>query len=261
MVQRYAARVDLLVEQMEERLNTGHYAVGEKLPSEGELAEDLGVSRPLVREMLARLRERGYIETLNGRGSFVRPQKSAPMLDMLLDYISVDTHGAYSADDLYAVRRMVECEAAAIAATRATGQDLANLEGLVKRMADAEDDPETYTVADANFHLAVARATQNPLFPALLSPLIDVVVRGIYDSVTTFREGMRGGNRGHRALLAALRSGESEAARSAMQDHLSYSRTTFPEGTLVHGREAPTGGNAGFSGYARIRYDAEQRHL
>lgn len=235
MVQRYAARVDLLVEQMEERLNTGHYAVGEKLPSEGRLADDLGVSRPLVREMLARLRERGYIETLNGRGSFVRPQKSAPMLDMLLAHISVDTHGAYSADDLYTVRRMVETEAAAIAATQASARDLADLESLVRRMAEAEEDPETYTVADANFHLAVARATQNSLFPALLSPLIDVVVRGIYDSVTTFREGMRGGNRGHRAILAALRSRDPDAARSAMQDHLGYSRTTFPEGTLSQG--------------------------
>lgn len=257
MVQRYAARVDLLVEQMEERLNSEHYLVGEKLPSEGRLAADLGVSRPLVREMLARLRERGYIETLNGRGSFVRPRESAPMLDVLLAHISVNTHGAYSADDLYAVRRMVECEAASIAATQATAQDLADLENLVKKMAEAEGDPETYTVADANFHLGVARATQNSLFPALLSPLIDVVVRGIYDSVTTFREGIRGGNRGHRAILSALRSRDSGAARSAMQDHLGYSRTTFPEGTLSQAPEGAAGYDGDVRGYAHVHDETE----
>lgn len=257
MVQRYAARVDLLVEQMEERLNSEHYSVGEKLPSEGKLATDLGVSRPLVREMLARLRERGYIETLNGRGSFVRPRKSAPMLDVLLAHISVNTHGAYSADDLYAVRRMVECEAASIAASQATAQDLVDLDSLVKKMAEAEGEPETYTVADANFHLGVARATQNSLFPALLSPLIDVVVRGIYDSVTTFREGIRGGNRGHRAILAALRSRDSDAARSAMQDHLGYSRTTFPEGTLSQTSEGAAEYDGNVSGYSQIDHGAE----
>lgn len=232
MVRHYAARVDLLVEQMEERLEAGQYAVGEKLPSEMELAADLGVSRPLIREMLARLRERGYIETLNGRGSFVRPRRSAPMLEMMLQHISVGAQGDYSADDLYAVRRMVERETARIAASNATPKDLRALRELVERMTEAEDDPENYTVADANFHLAIARATGNPLFPAMLSPLIDVVVRGIYDSVTTFRDGMRGGNKGHKAVLAALEARDPAAAAAAMADHLAYSRTTFPEGSL-----------------------------
>lgn len=238
MVRQYAARVDLLVEQMEERLHSGHYEVGDKLSSEGDLAVELGVSRPLVREMLARLRERGYIETLNGRGSFVRPRESASILDLLLTHVSVETQGAYSADDLYAVRKMVECEAASMAATDATIQDLSSLEDLVLKMAEAEDDPESYTVADANFHLGVARATQNALFPALLSPLIDVVVRGIYDSVSTFREGMRGGNHGHKAILSALQARDPSSARQAMLEHLGYSRTTFPEGSLLDGSDA-----------------------
>lgn len=232
MVQQYAARVDLLVEQMVEHFDSGHYAVGEKLPSESTLAAELGVSRPLVREMLARLRERGYIETLNGRGSFVRPPRSEPMLQLMLDHIAIGTRGDYSADDLYAVRRMIETETVRIAAKVATDEDLAELERLVEEMQAAEEDPERYTVGDTNFHLAIARATHNPLFPAMLSPLIDVVVRGIYDSVSTFREGMRGGNKGHRAILTALLARDPDAAAAAISDHLRYSRTTFPEGSL-----------------------------
>lgn len=232
MVQQYAARVDLLVEHMVEHFTSGHYAVGEKLPSETALAAELGVSRPLVREMLARLRERGYIETLNGRGSFVRPARSEPMLRIMLDHIALGTREGYTADDLYAVRGMIETEAARVAARVATDEDLEELEHLFEELLSAEDVPERYTVADTNFHLAIARATHNPLFPALLAPLIDVVVRGIYDSVSTFREGMRGGNKGHRGILVALQARDPEAAGAAIADHLRYSRTTFPEGSL-----------------------------
>lgn len=242
MTRSYPARVDLIVDQMTDRLGSGHYAVGEKLPSESSLATDLGVSRPLVREMLARLRERGYIETLNGRGSYVRPTQSAPTLHTLLSEVTTGTQGKYSADDLYAVRCMVEVEGARLAATSASAEDLRHLHQLVDDMTLAADDPERYTVSDANFHLGIARATQNPLFPAILSPLIDVVVRGIYDSVATFPQGMRGGNKGHRSILTALQSRDSAGAASAMTEHLRYSRTTFPEGTLrqaVDGEPSP----------------------
>lgn len=232
MPRSYPARVDLIVDQMAERLGSGHYTVGEKLPSESSLATDLGVSRPLIREMLARLRERGYIETLNGRGSYVRPAQSAPTLHTLLSEVTVHLHSEYTADDLYAVRRMVEVEGARAAATAATADDLAQLRRLVDDMTQAADDPERYTVSDANFHLGIASATQNPLFPAILSPLIDVVVRGIYDSVATFPKGMRGGNKGHQAILAALHTRDADAAAAAMTEHLRYSRTTFPEATL-----------------------------
>lgn len=232
MVQRYAARVDLLVEQMEERLNSGHYEVGERLPSESRLAADLGVSRPLIREMLARLRERGYVETLNGRGSYVRPRRSSHLVQLMLDRIAVDARGKYSADDLYGVRTMVECETARIAATQATPGDLDRLGELVEQMDDERRSPESYTVADANFHLGIAQATGNPLFAAILSPLIDVVVLGIYDSVSTFREGMRGGNKGHRAILGALMDRDPQASSDRMLEHLRYSRSTFPESLL-----------------------------
>ncbi len=232
----YAPLVDVLVAEMEKRFTDGDYPVGTKLPSEAHLASELGVSRPLIREMLARLRERGYIETLNGRGSFVRPRTPAPMLDLMLKNIQTGGPATYTPDDLYAVRSMVEVETARIAATTADDEELQELSDLVQSMAAAEDDPESYTVGDANFHLTIARATHNPLFAALLSPIIDVVVSGIYDSVSTFREGMRGGNQGHRKILNALLARDPDAAASAMAEHMAYSRSTFPEGAFRQGK-------------------------
>lgn len=231
----YAPLVDVLVAEMEKRFAGSDYPVGTKLPSEPALALELGVSRPLIREMLARLRERGHIETLNGRGSFVRPQTPAPMLDMMLQNIRPGQAAIYTPDDLYAVRSVVEVETARIAARLASQAELEELSELVRLMSEAEDNPEEYTVNDARFHLAIARATQNPLFAALLTPILDVVVSGIYDSVATFREGMRGGNHGHRKILSSLTAGDTDASAAAMAEHLTYSRSTFPEAAFRQG--------------------------
>lgn len=227
---QHTTLVEVLVTEFEQRLASGVYAVGERLPSEAELATELGVSRPLVRELLTRLRERGYIETLNGRGSYVRPRSSAPMLDAMLRHIELNVGTEYSVDDLYAVRSMIEVEGARIAAALADPEDLELIARHAQEAVAAEGDPERYTIADINFHLAIAQGTKNALFPALLTPIIEVVVRGIYDSVTTFRDGMRGGNQGHQRILTALQQRDAEAAAVAMLEHMQYSRSTFPEG-------------------------------
>lgn len=227
---RPTSLVDHLFAELERRVTSGDYEVGQRLPSESELAAELGVSRPLVRELLARLRERGYVETLNGRGSFVRPHSSAPMLDAMLRHIEMSFGTEYSVDDLYAVRSMIEIEGARIAAVRADDAHLELIARHAQEAQEAEGDPERYTVADTNFHLSIARGTKNALFPALLTPIIEVVVRGIFDSVSTYREGMRGGNLGHQKILAALLDRDPEAAAQAMGEHMAYSRSTFPEG-------------------------------
>lgn len=237
MPTRPASLVDHLFAELEQRVTSGTYAVGERLPSESELATELGVSRPLVRELLARLRERGYVETLNGRGSFVRPHTSAPMLDAMLRHIELNVGTEYSVDDLYAVRSMIEVEGARLAAAVADEADLALVVKHATEAVEAEGDPEAYTVADMNFHLAVAKATKNALFPALLTPIIEIVVRGIYDSVATYRDGMQGGNEGHQKVLTALLERDAEGAAAAMGEHMAYSRSTFPEGMFRLDRE------------------------
>lgn len=233
----YKPLVDVLVAAMEERIHSGEYEIGARLPSEAALAKDLGVSRPLVREILARLRERGLIETLNGRGSFVRPRSSAPMLDAMLRHIELSVGNEYSVDDLYTVRSMIEIECARLAAENASADDLEIIAANAREAVAAEGDPERYTVADIRFHLSIAKASKNALFPALLTPIIEVIVRGIYDSVATFRDGMRGGNQGHRRILAALEARDAEAAAAAMKEHMVYSRSTFPESLFFNARE------------------------
>lgn len=234
---RPTSLVDHLFAELEHRVTAGVYAVGERLPNEAALAADFGVSRPLVRELLARLRERGYIETLNGRGSFVRPHTSAPALDAMLRHIRLNVGTEYSVDDLYAVRSMIEIEGARLAAVEADQDDLDLITQYAHEAQEAEGDPERYTVADMNFHLAIAAGSKNALFPVLLTPIVEIVVRGIYDSVATYREGMRGGNLGHQKILAALLERDAEAAAEAMAEHMTYSRSTFPEASFRSRRE------------------------
>lgn len=214
---------------LEGRIVSGDLEVGAKLPSEAALAAELGVSRPLVREILGRLRERGYIETFNGRGSFVRAQTSDPMVQAIMRNMEFGIGVEYSADDLYDVRRTIEVETARTAASRADDEDLSTIQAHLDSMKAAEGDPEPYTVADMNFHLAVAQATKNALFPALLQPISEVVARGILESVSTYRDGMAGGISGHTVILERLLARDPEGAAVAMRDHMDYSRSTFPE--------------------------------
>jgi len=225
----HATLLDYHFEQLEQRINSGYYAVGARLPGESELASELGISRPLVRELLARLRERGYVETFNGRGSFIRSATSESMLQAMLREIELKVGREYSVDDLYAVRSTIEVETARIAAIVADSDDLNAIQLHMDEMRAAEGDPEKYTLADIRFHLAVATATKNQLFPALLTPIIEVIVRGMYDSVSIFSDGMRGGIEGHEKLVAALLEKNSTAAADAMREHMNYSRSTFPE--------------------------------
>lgn len=231
-ITRSVPLVDVAFDEVVRRIESGEYQVGEKLPSEAKLATEFGVSRPVIRELLARLRESGYVETLNGRGSFIRPQDSASRLKSILTDVKLNLGTHYSVDDLYTVRRIIEVESARLAARNATTEDMASIRTYYDAARTAEGDPSGYTAADISFHLAIAKATGNPLFPVLLSPIIEVVVRGIYDSVATFREGMHGGNQGHRKIYQALQSRDPEAAAQAMADHMTYSRGTFPEGML-----------------------------
>lgn len=230
LVTRPQSLPDYHLQVFEERMNSGYYRVGEKLPSETELATEMGVSRPMVRELLGRLRERGYIETFNGRGSFVRAQTSETMVQAILRHIEFGMGVEYTADDLYDVRRTIEVEAARTAASRADENDLRVIRLHLNEMRVAKNDPEPYTVADMNFHFAVARATKNPLFLALLRPISEVIARGILESVSTYREGMPGGIAGHEEVMECLISRDPQGAAAAMRTHMDYSRSTYPEG-------------------------------
>ncbi len=230
---RKRSLVEMLVAEVRGQITVGRLSEGQQLPTEARMAAEFGVSRPLLREALAELRAEGFVETVNGRGSFVRHPSEADLADAFVRQLQLSgTEPALTADHLYEARQAIEVSSAALAAERATPELVATLERLLQAMADSAADAAAYTAADVGFHVTVARATENPLFPTLLAPIATMIVKGMFESHGT-PDAVRLGIAAHRKVLAAIKRGQPEAARRAMAAHLRESRTIFPDQAIT----------------------------
>jgi DNA-binding FadR family transcriptional regulator len=212
-----------IVSQIEQRIEKGELKVGDQLPSERELAEQLAVSRTAVREAVKALREKGLVEILAGRGTFITngtTDKIRNSLGLLMKFGTINGD-AY----LVEVREILEPEIAAIAATRITDEYIVAMQDAVNIMevATASKDSETFVEADLDFHLALAEATQNPIIPALMDSVIDLL-REQRKRTGNVSGGLARGQHHHKLILDAVTKRDSQAARQAMCDHLQQVR-------------------------------------
>lgn len=198
---------------------------GDKLPSERELGARFGVSRTVVRESIKFLEQRGLLESQNGRGIFVTSPGLAGVASSLSDAYRL--HG-YTPGQLYQVRRCLESTIAREAAIRATSSDIARMEAAVEAIEANFDDPEKAVPADVEFHVAVAAATQNPLFVAIVQPLVELIHEV---GVMGFRVdgGLRSRHQGHKRLLECIKNGDAAGAEEAIQRHLTVSLQAVEE--------------------------------
>ncbi len=235
MTQRRLERISLidsLVEQLEAQIVSAEYPVGSRLPGEEELANQFGVSRPVVREGLSRLRERGYLETVNGRGTFIRHPDVDHLSASLLRQIWIGSREGYTVDNLYEARTAIEITTARLAAERADRQDLLKLHGHLDDMLRSRDDPPAYTSADVSFHIEVANAARNPFLGALLRPLAKIIIEGVLESSQTRPDSVADGIRMHTEVLKCIERKDPHGASEAMRRHLLDSRRSFPDAVL-----------------------------
>jgi len=206
-----------IVEQIEESVQRGDLKPGDQLPAERELAEQFGVSRTAVREAVKALREKGLVEAYPGKGTFITSGSSNPMrqsLDRMMRSAQVD-----ATSSLVEVREILEPEIAALAAVRATEENLNSLRQAVAVMDAAKRDPDAYIEADLDFHLELAEAAANPL---ILS-LIDSIVGVLREQRMRIFEVDGGPDRGqyhHKKILEAMEHQDTQGAREAMRAHL-----------------------------------------
>ncbi len=209
-----------IVEQIEAQVLSGNLKYGDRLPTERELAEQFGVSRTAVREAVKALREKGLVQGHPGRGTFITDGTSRAMRDSLglMMKIGADT----GADNVVEVREILEPEIAALAATRATLDDLARLREAVATMDEALNDADAFIEADMDFHLALAGATQNSVVCALIDPVVDLL-REQRKRIFLVNGAARGQYH-HKRILEAIERRDPEAARAAMRAHLAQVR-------------------------------------
>ena len=154
-----------LVDSLGDRIRDGRLAVGDKLPTEAAIMAEFDVSRTVVREAISKLQASGLVETRHGIGTFVLGMGQNPGFKITPEQFS-------TLRDVIAVLELrigVETEAAALAAQRRTDANLATMRQALNAVAQAVDEGRDAVAADFQFHLEIARATQNSHFTELMN--------------------------------------------------------------------------------------------
>lgn len=200
-------------------IRDGALAPGHRLPTEAALSARFGVSRPVVREALSRLKTLGLVETRQGAGAFVI-QASPRSLETL----ALAPDGSLDAVfQMVEVRRALEAEAAALAAARRTDEALAQILAAADALDEAVEAGGDGVVEDVAFHAAVAQAARNPFLLATLAYLHRFLLdatRVTRANEATRPEMARQVRAEHAEIVAAIVAGDAQAARAAGARHL-----------------------------------------
>jgi GntR family transcriptional regulator, transcriptional repressor for pyruvate dehydrogenase complex len=212
-----AGRVDLVqnvVTVLSDQIISGQFAPNLPIPPEGQLSQQMGVSRTVIREAMRILVTRGLVEVAQGKLPRVKPVDPSHVIDSLSTFLQRADHSLLH---LIEVRRLLETAIAAMAAERVTPEQIAAMEEANRQLIEAKTLDQQIDV-DLRFHALIAEATKNPVFGILLEPLAHLM--RLSRKTTLSRTGVARAASDHHEILNAIRRGDSEAARSAMLDHL-----------------------------------------
>lgn len=204
-----------VVDVLAEKVISGEFAEGELLPSERQLCTSFNVSRTVIREAIKALESRGLVRIAHGRGTVAQtpPVIQSDSLRMLI------RNRETLLDDLLDIRRVLEVHMAQRAAERRTEENLARMEHFIEVMRSSPAQPEGYVCADVDFHMEIARATQNPVLMTILAPVSELS-----------RESRRASFLGskmvklraqqHQEIFDCIRARDAKGAAAAMSRHL-----------------------------------------
>jgi DNA-binding FadR family transcriptional regulator len=213
----------LVVAQLTEHIQNGALNPGDKLPTETEIMAEQGVSRSVVREAISRMQAAGMVETRHGIGTFVL----APTPVMGIDPATVTTVRDVIA--LLELRIGLETEAAGLAAARRTDAQLGEVRAALAALQEAARRGEDAVELDQRFHLAIAQASGNEYFRAILQHLgANIIPRARINSARLTHADpvayMEQFGREHEQIVDAIARGDAESARAAMRLHIGNSR-------------------------------------
>ena len=162
-----------IVQQLRSLILRGVYGIGDKLPPERKLAEDLGVNRASLREAIKSLEQMGLVKTRQGDGTRVLPFMETAGVELVSHLVTGTADGIPNADVLFDVlefRRIFARDVAELAAERATADDLTRLEEIAKK-ADADVSPDEMLKLDFEFYVELTRTARNRVFQLLINTI------------------------------------------------------------------------------------------
>lgn len=208
--------------QLKKAISQGIFRVGEKLPSQPELAEMMGVSRPSIREAIQILELQGMLESIKGGGTTVRniaEQSIKNPIEVILE------DDGQSLLDLTEVRALMEVWAARQAAGTRTDQEASR---MLDYLLEMEQDFRTYEIRpeiDVKFHMEIASATHNVIFAHLFESVFQLITRAIElarEKVFLDRDDQRLILQHHRGIYEAINDKDADRAEAAMRTHLNF---------------------------------------
>ena len=211
------AVTDEAIEKIKAMIVSGALRPGDRLPKESELAAELGLSRNSLREAVRALSLIRILDVRQGDGTYVTSLDPQLLLEALS--FVVDFHRDDTVLEFLAVRRILEPAATAMAASRITGPELDALSVQLDALG-TEPSVEDLVAADLDFHRGIVRASGNSVLCSLLDGLSGPTARARVWRGLTQEDAVSRTLREHRAILAALREGDGEAARSWATVHL-----------------------------------------
>ncbi|MDR1587974.1 MAG: FadR family transcriptional regulator [Treponema sp.] len=207
---------------MEEAILKGNLKVGEKLPSEQDLAAQFGVSRNILREALQDIKARGLVEIKNGAGVYITKPSFADVEGMLNRVIALNDSDI---KDYYELRFALEVTACELAASRIGTEGIEELKNIYEEMKRNISKRDKLTRLDFEFHNAITKATNNSLYCSFLQPLQSIMTYMFNQSYSAASQ--KEALEGHEKILAAITKKKPELAKEAMITHLKNSQRNF----------------------------------
>jgi len=217
---------DTVAAELERRILEGSLKPGDRLPPERALALDLGVSRPSLREAIQKLVSKGLLSTRHGGGTHVTDRLEAHFVDPWQDMLK--GHPLLHRD-LLEFRQMLESQAAALAAERATDVDIDRLDQVYSALEAtyASDDMAACIDADVAFHQTIAEAAHNVLIGHLSASLMRVIhghVSGNLEHLHARPQRWGQLQSQHHAIWQAIREHRPQEADQAAREHIEFVR-------------------------------------
>jgi DNA-binding FadR family transcriptional regulator len=207
-----------VIEQVKQQIIAGTLNPGDRLPSEQELAVQLGVSRPTVRESLRALTSMNIIETRHGEGSFVASLQAKDLVEPLNFLLRVDNDAIHQ---LFEARAFIEAGSVRLAAERAKPADIDELQELVDAYVEHIDDLDRCVQLDLAFHRRIAESADNPILSNLLDSFVTLATesrRRTGSDMSTRKSAAHD----HGEILKAIAAHDANRAEAAMLKHLEH---------------------------------------
>ncbi|WEX08350.1 FadR/GntR family transcriptional regulator [Chelativorans sp. AA-79] len=209
-----------VADQLRELIESGEYAVGDRLPTERELAERMGISRPTIREALIALEVQGHVRIRVGSGIYVTASRADEN----------STENGEGPFELLRARGFIEAAIAAEAARRVDAGHLERLDDVLRRMETSRHPSDEVVDLDREFHMAVAEILGNAVLVRVVRELFDERMNPYFRRLSSYfenRDSWDAAWKEHGEVRDAIAAHDPERAKAAMERHLSRSQSRF----------------------------------